>query len=162
MGLSCPQSTLNPNSHGLSFGLKPTGGGLSGPPLILCDLTIDYHKLNAWMLSNYLETYYIPLCLYVAAAAAAAAATTAAAATAAAATIKNGKETSFLYKKLYLGHLNMNITYWCTYVVHIDVKVLLLLLLLQLQHQFHMVIQEMIRNKFFCDIILIKSKSKLS
>ena len=56
----------------------------------------------------------------------------------------------------------MNITYWCTYVVHIDVKVLLLLLLLQLQHQFHMVIQEMIRNKFFRDIILIKSKSKLS
>jgi len=67
------------------------------------------------MLSNYLETYYIPLCLYVAAAAAAAAATTAAAATAAAATIKNGKETSFLYKKLYLGHLNMNITYCCLY-----------------------------------------------
>ena len=63
------------------------------------------------MLSNYLETYYIPLCLYVAAAAAAAAATTAAAA----ATIKNGKETSFLYKKLYLGHLNMNITYCCLY-----------------------------------------------
>jgi len=61
------------------------------------------------MLSNYLETYYIPLCLYVAAAAAAAAAT------AAAATIKNGKETSFLYKKLYLGHLNMNITYCCLY-----------------------------------------------
>ena len=38
--------TFNPNSHGLSFCLKTTGGGLPGPPLLLCDLTIDYHKLD--------------------------------------------------------------------------------------------------------------------
>ena len=37
---------VNPNSHGLSFCLKTTGGGLPGPPLLLCDLTIDYHKLD--------------------------------------------------------------------------------------------------------------------
>ena len=56
-----------------------------------------------------------------------------------------------------LVHLQIDITFWYTYIIYIDVNafLLLLLLLLQLQHQFHQVIK-ISRNNFFHDTVLIK------